>query len=134
MGIDDDKLQAEPGEEEGSENYEASLEFFVDASSDKRYGEYVQQYDDQGYPIPDLFEWVALEGSVPIEIADNECGAFGLLSMDLVGNPNEASDPNIPDCHVDMWDFLRIARSWLNCDDPHYPIDCAPFPDPVEEE
>ncbi len=133
-GINDDKLQAEPGESEGSENYEASLEFFVDASSDKRYGESVQQKTDLGVPIPGMFEWEALEGNIPIKIQDNECGAFGLFSLDLVGNPNETTDPNIPDCYVDMWDVLQIIGSWLDCDDPHYPIDCAPFPDPEEDD
>ena len=134
QGIDDDKLQVEPGDSDGSQNYGASLEFSVVESTDKRYGESVQQVDDQGNPIVGLFEWEALDLSVPIDIQDNECGAFGIFPLDLVGNPNETTDPNIPDCYVDMWDILSIAASWLDCDDPHYPLDCAPFPDPYLNE
>ena len=112
----DDELQAEPGEDEGSENYGAELLFFVESTTDKRYGESVQQYDDQDDPIPGFFEWEALETGVPINIQDDECGAFGLLSLD-VSNPYWVTDPNwldedgfpLPDCYVNIYDVLEMA-------------------------
>jgi hypothetical protein len=123
LGNDDDELQAY-GEEEGGQLYDASLEFTVTHTTDARYR------DDEG---------AGLERTVDISIEDNDCGAFGILPVD-VGNPYyvmdeetlEATlggdrDPNdwiddegnpMPDCYVNIYDILEFATQWLDCSDP----------------
>jgi len=82
-----------------------------------------------------------LERTVDINIEDNECGAFGILPVD-VGNPyylmdeeTLGGDPNdwldddgnpMPDCRVDIYDVLELANRWLNCSDP-LGTDCTQY-------
>jgi len=107
LGVDDDQLQAEGAEEEGGQFYNAPLEFTVTHTTDARYR------DDEGE---------GLVRTVDVEIEDNECGAYGILPMDI-GNPNAATDPNylddegnpLPDCHVDIYDVIEFATQWLDC-------------------
>ncbi|MHC4500693.1 MAG: hypothetical protein ACYS21_16470, partial [Planctomycetota bacterium] len=126
-GTDDTELQVlgEEGEypsTEGDQNYQANLVFTViDGGGDERYE----------WPIiedpcePDVVTMVGFEKEVDFNVEDNECGAFGVPSMD-VGNPNAATDPNyvdddgnpIPDCYVNIHDALEVAIRWLNCTDP----------------
>jgi len=101
-GNDDDVLQAEGASFAGDENYQAVLVFtVVDDGGDDRYADMVQEVD--------------------FEIEDNECGAFGIVPMD-VSNSFYMTDPNYvegdPDCHVDLYDVIAFARQWLDCSDP----------------
>jgi hypothetical protein len=113
-GNDDAELQVlgEEGEHpsaEGDQNYEATLSVWV-----------IDDGGDVGY--------TDLEQSVEFDIQDNECGAFGVLAMD-VGNPNAFTDPNyrdedgnpLPDCYVDIYDVIEFTTQWLNCSDPQDP-------------
>ncbi|MHC4214230.1 MAG: hypothetical protein ACYSWP_12755, partial [Planctomycetota bacterium] len=54
-------------------------------------------------------------------IQDNECGAYGILTWDI-GNsdPCEIDDDGnpLPDCYLDIYDVIEMARRWLNCSDP----------------
>ncbi len=131
-GNDDAELQAE-GEEgeypsaEGDENYEAAIEFWVEATSDGRYGKMVPELDDEDEPTGKMV-WEGFENYVDINIEDNECGAFGVLPLDI-GNPNAATDPNyvddegnpLPDCYVDIYDVIEMASRWFNCTEPLVP-------------
>jgi hypothetical protein len=105
-GNDDAVLQAEEGAEaEGDQNYQAVLvATVIDDGGDTRF--------------------TGLEREVDIDIEDNECGAYGILPMDI-GNPNAATDPNylddegnpLPDCYVDIYDAIEVATQWLDCSD-----------------
>ncbi len=110
FGNDDDVLQAEEVFAAGDENYGASLLFFVESTSDERYA-----------PLNDEDEPEGLERSVIIDIEDNECGAFGFLPTDIIGNPSRVSDPNYRDCYVDLYDAIEFATQWLDCSDPQDP-------------
>ena len=127
LGNDDEELQAEGAEAEGGQNYQASLVFSVIDTTDERY-------------TPEI-EPEGLERTVDINIEDNECGAFGILPVD-VGNPyylmdeeTLGGDPNdwldddgnpMPDCRVDIYDVLELANRWLNCSDP-LGTDCTQY-------
>jgi len=98
---------------DGDQNYQAVLEVTViDDGGDERYADLAE--DDPK--------------TVDIDIQDNECGAFGVLPLD-VGNPNAFTDPNyrdsegnpLPDCYVDIYDVIELATKWLDCSDIHYP-------------
>ena len=52
----------------------------------------------------------ALNGSVVVEIAENDCGAWGYHSMDFD-----------QDCDVDMADLAAFAAQYLFCSRPHDP-------------
>jgi len=52
----------------------------------------------------------ALSGSVVVEIAENDCGAWGYHSMDFD-----------QDCDVDMADLAAFAAQYLFCSRPHDP-------------
>jgi hypothetical protein len=91
---------------EGQQNYQAQVVFtVVDDGGDDRYADMVREVD--------------------IDIEDNECGAFGTQPLD-VGNPNAFTDPNyrdsdgnpLPDCYVDIYDVVELAKRWLACSDP----------------
>jgi hypothetical protein len=115
MANDDDELQAEDAEADGDENYQAYIEFWVEATSDERYT--VWDEEDE--------EYYGLERSIEVRIEDNESGAFGRLTLDI-GNPNAATDPNyldddgnpMPDCYVDIYDAIEMASRWFNCTEP----------------
>jgi hypothetical protein len=101
-GNDDDVLQVEGAEADGDEDYQATLVVtVVDDGGDSRFTD--------------------LERIVDIDIEDNECGAYGILPMD-VSNSHYITDPNWaeddPDCYVDIYDVIRMAKRWLNCTDP----------------
>lgn len=116
-GNDDAVLQVEGASAEDDEYYQAVLVVTViDSGGDKRYegdGEMVE-----GVCVD------CLEREVEFDIEDNECGAFGLLAMD-VSNPYYITDPNYadddPDCHVDIYDIIAMATRWVNCSDPKDP-------------
>jgi hypothetical protein len=123
-GYDDDVLQAEgldgPPEAEGDQNYQAVLKVYViDDGGDERY----TTLTEDAASLPGAG---ANDGpkTVQFNIEDNECGAFGILSMD-VGNPNAATDPNyvdedgnpLPDCYVNIYDAIELATKWLDCSD-----------------
>jgi hypothetical protein len=126
-GVDDAVLQALEAAAEGDQNYRATLVVTVlDGGGDERYEWLEEVLDGEGEPLdPPEFVLVGLEKVVEFDIEDNECGAFGLLAMDI-GNPNAATDPNyvdddgnpLPDCHVDMNDAIEIVSRWLDCTDP----------------
>jgi hypothetical protein len=100
-GNDDEVLQAEGASAEGDQNYQAQVVVTViDDGGDDRYTD--------------------LERTVDFDIEDNECGAFGILAMD-VGNSDpcevdEEGNP-LPDCHVDIYDAIEVATQWLDCSD-----------------
>ena len=98
-GVDDDVLQAEGAEAEGDQNYQAFIRFtVVDDGGDTRYTD--------------------IDRGVDIDIEDNECGAWGISYLDIVGDPSRVSDPNNPDCYVDIYDIIEFATRWFNCSDP----------------
>jgi hypothetical protein len=106
-GNDDAVLQAEGAEAEGDQNYQAVLSVTViDDGGDERYADLAEDGPK----------------TVNFDIGDNECGAYGILPMD-VGNPNAATDPNylddegnpLPDCYVDIYDVIEFATKWLDC-------------------
>lgn len=107
FGNDDDVLQAEEVFAAGDENYGASLLFFVESTSDERYAPLNNENEPEG-----------LERSVDLDIEDNECGAWGISYLDIVGDPSRVSDPNNPDCYVDIYDIIEFATRWFNCSDP----------------
>ena len=107
-GTDDELLQVEGALAEGDQNYQATLEVWViDTGGDERYENFLTQENAK---------------VVDIDITDNECGAYGILPMDI-GNPNAATDPNylddegnpLPDCYVDIYDVIEFATQWLDC-------------------
>ena len=120
VGVDDDQLQAEGASEDGGQYYQANLVFSVTEATDERYQWYEEDPEDPC--APEIL--VALEKTVDIDIEDNECGAFGILPLD-VGNPNAFTDPNyrdsdgnpLPDCYVDIYDVIELATKWLDCSD-----------------
>ena len=127
-GNEDDKLQAGEAEGEGGQNYGANIIFTLDekGSSDGRYGKMVVVLDDYGYPVePTEWEWEGnrnlVDRTIDIEIEDNECGAFGILPMDI-SNPYYVTDPNYKsydeDCQVDIYDLIEVARQWFDCSNP----------------
>ncbi len=108
-GNDDAVLQAEGAEADGDQNYQAVLvATVIDDGGDTRF--------------------TGLEREVDIDIEDNECGAYGILPMDI-GNPNAFTDPNylddegnpLPDCYVDIYDVIEFATKWLDCSNPQDP-------------
>ena len=112
-GVDDDVLQVEASED-GDQNYQATLSVWViDSGGDDRFDKYLGEENAK---------------TVTLDIEDNECGAFGVLELDI-GNPNAFSDPNytdddgnpLPDCVVDIYDAIEIAIQWLDCSDPQDP-------------
>ena len=141
LGVDDDELQAEGAEGgypsvDGDQYYQASLVFSVDDTTDARY---TPETEPEG-----------LVRTVDIDIEDNECGALGILTVDI-SNPyylmTEAEleallgpdhrDPNdwidddgspMPDCRADIYDILEFAKKWLNCSDPQG-SDCTRYDD-----
>ena len=115
-GNDDDRLQVEAGAD-GGEFYEVELSVWViDNGGDERYDKFTEAaglaanaLDDDGPRV------------VNIGIEDNECGAYGILDMDI-GNPDPCDldyngNPN-PDCYVNIYDALEIVTRWFNCSDP----------------
>jgi hypothetical protein len=131
-GFDDAALQVlnEEGaypSMEGQENYQAQLVVtVVDGGGDTRYEWLEEILTEEGESLnPPEFEMVGLERTVDINVEDNECGTFGVLSLDI-GNPNAFTDPNyvddegnpLPDCSVDIWDAIVSALRFLNCTDP----------------
>jgi hypothetical protein len=141
-GNDDDVLQIEGAEAVGNEYYWATIIFnVVDGGGDERYQWEEEILDDEGGPTGE-FETVGLDKGVDVLVEDNECGAFGVLPMD-VGNPYyvmdeetlEAAlgvhgDPNDwvyddgnprPDCYVDIHDLIESITQWLDCSDPQNP-------------
>jgi len=101
-GNDDAVLQVEGASAEGDQNYQATLVVTViDDGGDTRF--------------------TGLEREVTFNIEDNECGAFGILAMDIVGNPSRVSDPNYPDCYVDIYDVIELTTQWLDCSNPQDP-------------
>ncbi|MHC4659755.1 MAG: hypothetical protein ACYS83_11365, partial [Planctomycetota bacterium] len=119
-GNDDDVLQAEEAAADGDQNYQAALVFTViDGGGDTRYQWTEIDDEDPCNPIEFL---VSLERTVDIDIEDNECGAFGILAMD-VSNPYYVTDPNwldedgnpLPDCYVDIHDVLELVTEFLDC-------------------
>jgi hypothetical protein len=129
-GNDDDKPQVfeededEYPESDGDENYTATLTFtVVDSGGDERYGKMVELINpDTGFPYdPPRYEWDGLVKTVDIDIEDNECGAFGILPGDIGNSDPCAVDDDgnpLPDCQVDIYDVIEMARRWLNCTDP----------------
>jgi len=118
-GNDDDVLQVEAFAD-GDEDYHAVLVVTViDGGGDERY-EWTE-IDDEDPCNPVEFQ-VFLEKEVQFDIEDNECGAFGILALDI-GNPNAFTDPNyrdsegnpLPDCYVDIYDVIELATKWLDC-------------------
>ena len=117
-GTDDALLQVEAADP-CDQFYSATLSVWViDAGGDELYGE---AFDEDNAKTVDIW------------IEDNECGAFGTLSMDvsnpyyvmdeetLGGDPNDWMDGDgnpIPDCYVDMSDAIEVAIRWLKCTDP----------------
>ena len=118
-GNDDDVLQAEDEEgdypsADGDQNYHATVVVtVVDDGGDDRYTDMVRTVD--------------------IDIQDNECGAFGVVPVDvsnpyylmdeetLGGDPNDWVDEDgnpLPDCYVDIYDVIEFATEWLDCSDP----------------
>jgi hypothetical protein len=104
---DDDVLQVlqrggEYPSSEGEQNYQATLTATV-----------IKDGGDEGY--------ADMEQSVDFDIEDNECGAYGTLSLDI-GNsdPCEVDDDGnpLPDCYVDLYDAIEMATRWLGCTDP----------------
>jgi hypothetical protein len=102
------------------------------------YGEYPSYEGDQNYQAQVVVSviddggddrYTDLEREVDIDIEDNECGAFGILAMD-VGNPNAFTDPNyrdsdgnpLPDCYVNIYDVIEVATQWLDCSDISDPL------------
>jgi hypothetical protein len=101
-GVDDSLLQAGGASADGDENYNVGLIVTViDDGGDSRF--------------------TGLERIVDLDIEDNECGAYGMLPMD-VSNPYYVTDPNWteddPDCYVNIYDIIRMAKEWLDCTDP----------------
>jgi hypothetical protein len=131
-GNDDAELQVlgEEGEYpyvEGHQNYQAVLvATVVDGGGDDGY-QWLVPILDEGEPTGE-YETVSMEREIDFDIEDNECGAFGILDMD-VGNPNAFTDPNyedddgnpLPDCYVDIYDAIEMAIRWLVCTDPQNP-------------
>ena len=117
-GNDDDVLQAIDAIAEGGQNYQASLVVtVVDGGGDQRY-----EWEELEDPCdPESTIMVGIERIVTLDIEDNECGAFGILPMD-VSNPYYVTDPNWaeddPDCNVDIHDVIGMAKRWFNCTDP----------------
>jgi hypothetical protein len=127
-GVDDAALQV-GGEgypsAEGDQNYQATLVVTViDGGGDTRYGWFEEDPEDPCAPEIQ----VGIEQEVQINIEDNECGAFGVVNLDI-GNPNAATDPNyvdddgnpLPDCVVDIHDAIEFVTEWLDCSDPQDP-------------
>ena len=119
---DDDELQAEDATSDGDQNYQAVIEFTViDGGGDTRY-EWSVLEDPEDPCSPEFL--VGLERTVDIDIEDNECGAFGIMVLDI-GNPNAFTDPNyrdsdgnpLPDCYVNIYDAIELATKWLDCSD-----------------
>ncbi|GAF81648.1 unnamed protein product, partial [marine sediment metagenome] len=116
-GNDDDVLQA-GGDTDGDQNYQATLNVWViDGGGDVRYEWYEEDPEDPGGP--EIL--VGLKRTVTIDIQDNECGAFGILPLDIsnryyLTDPNYAQDD--PDCYVDIYDITEMARQWLDCSTP----------------
>jgi len=113
-GNDDNMLQAIDATSEGDQNYQANLVFTViDDGGDERY--------------------TGMQRTVQFNIEDNECGAYGILPLD-VGNPYAFTDPNfldengnpLPDCRVDVYDLVEIAVNWLRCTNPQ-DENCVPM-------
>ncbi|MHC4214616.1 MAG: hypothetical protein ACYSWP_14735 [Planctomycetota bacterium] len=101
---DDDVLQVlgEEGEypsADGDQNYQAQIVFTItDDGGDTRFTD--------------------LERTVDINIQDNECGAFGILTMDIGNSDPCAIDEDgnpLPDCYVNIYDVIEIATQWLDC-------------------
>jgi len=118
-GNDDQDLQAIDAVADGDEDYQATLVVTViDGGGDPRYQ--WQELEDPEDPCSPLID-VALERTVTFDIEDNECGAYGILPMD-VSNSHYITDPNWaeddPDCYVDIYDVIRMAKQWLKCTDP----------------
>ena len=115
-GNDDAVLQVEAFAE-GDQNYQATLVVTVmDDGGDERYADLAE-----GDPK-----------TVRFDIEDNECGAFGIMAMDI-SNPYYITDPNWaeddPDCHVDIYDIIEMAKRWVNCSDPQDPCNCTKYND-----
>jgi len=123
VGNDDEELQIEEAFEDGDQFYQSYVVFLVDDTTDERYTEWDEE-DEVFY---------GMERSVQIDIEDNECGALGILPMDisnpyylmdeetLGGDPNDWIDGDgnpMPDCNVDIYDVIEMARRWLNCTEP----------------
>jgi len=111
-GNDDTVLQIEDAAADGDEDYHAVLIVtVVEDGGDERFTDF--------------------ERTVDLDIEDNECGAYGILALD-VSNPYYMTDPNWadddPDCHVDIHDAIGIAFRWLNCSDPKDP-NCTKYND-----
>ena len=116
VGNDDDELQIEEASDDGDQYYQANLAFSVTDSTDERYWRQEEVLDEWGVPTGEIVT-IRVENSVPIEIEDNECGAFGIMPEDIAGNVDGKGDP-LPDCYVDIYDVVEMARRWLNCSDP----------------
>jgi hypothetical protein len=117
-GYDDDVLQAEDAVAEGDQNYQAVLRVYViDDGGDERY----TTLTENAASLPGAGSGDGPR-TVEFDIEDNECGAYGILYMD-VGNPNAFTDPNyrdsdgnpLPDCYVDIYDAIELATKWLDC-------------------
>jgi hypothetical protein len=123
VGNDDDELQIEEAFADGDQFYQSYVGFFVDETSDERYT--VWDEEDE--------EYYGMERWVDINIEDNDCGASGILPVDvsnpyylmdeetLGGDPNDWVDDDgnpMPDCHVDIYDVLEFVTEWLECSDP----------------
>jgi hypothetical protein len=127
-GNDDAVLQVEGASADGDEDYHATLVVTViDGGGDERYQWTVLADPCEPGSVDETF---GLEREVDIDIEDNECGAFGILAMDI-SNPYYETDPNYaaddPDCYVDIHDAVEVAKRWLDCTDPQDPT-CWPTP------
>jgi hypothetical protein len=120
-GNDDDVLQVmdDAGgypDGDGDQNYQAALVFTViDGGGDTRY-EWLGLEDPEDPCSPEIL--VGLEKTVDIDIEDNECGAFGIRSMDITSSDPCAIDEDgnpLPDCYVDIYDLIELATQWLDC-------------------
>jgi len=116
LGNDDDELQIEEASDDGDQYYQANLAFSVTEATDERYWRQEPELDEWGVPTGEIVT-IRVENSVQIEIEDNECGAYGIMPEDIAGNVDGKGDP-LPDCYVDIYDVVEMARRWLNCSNP----------------
>ena len=124
-GSDDEVLQVLDfdtyPEFEDEQYYQATLVVtVVDGGGDERYWRQEPVLDEWGVPTGEIVT-IRLEKSVEFDIEDNECGAFGVLEMDI-GNSDPCAVDNkgnpLPDCYVNIHDVVEMAKRWLNCSDP----------------
>ena len=106
---------------DGDQNYYATVVFtVVDGGGDERYWRQEPVLDEWGIPTGEIAT-IRLEKSIEFLIEDNECGAFGILEMDIGNSDPCAVDRTgkpLPDCHVNIYDVVEMAKRWLACSNP----------------